>query len=246
MTVEIDIEKKISETFLLRSCVKSGSNRVVFLGPSGAGKTLTLKAAAGLLRPDCGIIRIKGRTLFDSDRKINLPVRSRRAGFLFQNYALFPHLSVRGNIAFGLNSGSPGSLNRGDCEAVDKVMERLDLKEQGENLPSRLSGGQQQRVALARILVIRPGFFLLDEPFSALDIPLRARMRKELDSLLAEYDIPVLMVSHDPEDAEVFGEEVIEFPLPSDLSASGCFADQPAKQENAATCQKPFNNCPIP
>ncbi|MFP3983594.1 MAG: sulfate/molybdate ABC transporter ATP-binding protein [Desulfurivibrionaceae bacterium] len=245
MTVEIDIKKKISETFFLRSCVKSGSNRIVFLGPSGAGKTLTLKAAAGLLKPDCGIIRIKGRTLFDSDRKINLPVRSRRAGFLFQNYALFPHLSVRENIAFGLNRRNLRSLNRGDCKVVDQVMERLELKEQAENRPSCLSGGQQQRVALARILVVRPGFFLLDEPFSALDIPLRARMRKELDSLLAEYDIPVLMVSHDPEDAEIFGEEVIEFPLPSDFLASGHLADQPAQQEDTGTCQKPFNHCQI-
>jgi molybdate transport system ATP-binding protein len=169
-------------------------------GPSGAGKSLTFQAMAGLLRPSQGHVRIEGRTLFDAARGIDVPASERRVGYLFQNYALFPHLSVRENVAFGLTSWRQRRLARADAERVDALLQGFDLAALAESRPRTLSGGQQQRVALARALACRPQVLLLDEPFAALNPMLRSAVRQDLARMQREWGIPVLMITHDIDD----------------------------------------------
>lgn len=215
--LEIEVEKTVASrgrNFHLRTRFVARGKRIVFFGPSGSGKTMTLSAIAGLATPDRGRIILGGRTLFDSDRGIDLPARERRVGIMFQDYALFPHRSIAQNVAFGLTTvlGLPRS---GDHSLVQKrVRETLalvELETAADAYPDQLSGGQRQRAALARALVVEPDVLLLDEPFSALDQMLRGRMRAETARLLAGLDIPVVCVTHDPHDVIVFGEELIRF-----------------------------------
>ena len=210
--IDVAIRKTLysgPRVFHLDIAFHSDSERIVILGPSGTGKSLTLQAIAGLLRPDSGHIRLEGQTLFDSATKTNLPARKRRIGFMFQDYALFPHLDVRQNIAFGLSKGLLNPSRRLRDPRVEDWIERSGLGEMAHQRPAELSGGQRQRVALARALVTGPRALLLDEPFSALDPALRSGMRDELDQLQRRLGIPMLLITHDPEDAERFGEVVI-------------------------------------
>ncbi|APW38351.1 ABC transporter ATP-binding protein [Rhodoferax koreense] len=169
-------------------------------GPSGSGKTLTLQAIAGLLRPSRGHIRIDGRTLFDAQAGVDLAPAVRRTGYLFQNYALFPHLSVRQNVAFGLTSWHRGRLSAQERERVQHLLESFDLATTAESRPATLSGGQQQRVALARALACEPQVLLLDEPFASLNPMLRQNLREELAEVRRRWGIPALMITHDVED----------------------------------------------
>lgn len=167
------------------------------LGPSGAGKSMTLRCIAGLQKPDRGRISLGGQVFYDSQKKISLPPQQRKVGFLFQNYALFPHLNVRQNIALGLR----GLKQK---EQISKIREMLLLvKLQGleERYPHQLSGGQQQRVALARALAPRPNVLLLDEPFSALDSHLRAEMEQEVHALLSTFPGKAVFVTHKLDEA---------------------------------------------
>ncbi len=173
---------------------------VALYGPSGAGKSMTLQSIAGLLRPMAGHVRIGGRTLFDAKRGIDLPVAERRVGYLFQNYALFPHLSVRENVAFGLTSWWCRRLSPQDAGRVDGLLESFDLTAMAHSRPAALSGGQQQRVALARSLVCEPAVLLLDEPFAALNPMLRQDLRRELAQVCARWQTPVVMITHDIDD----------------------------------------------
>lgn len=205
MLFELDIKKTLragDHPFTLHSCLQTEDRNVVILGPSGSGKSLTLFAVAGLVTPDEGHIRINGRTVFDSKRGINLPAKDRNVGFVFQNYALFPHLTVRENVAFGLNRSLWQSRSK-EKEKVDTYLNIFGLQRVASNRPPEISGGQKQRVALARTLVTDPGILLLDEPFSALDQPLRQRMRKELSSTLNDFEIPMMLVTHDFEDVNL-------------------------------------------
>ncbi|HET7774601.1 MAG TPA: ABC transporter ATP-binding protein, partial [Burkholderiaceae bacterium] len=152
---------------------------VALYGPSGAGKSLTLQAMAGLLEPRAGHVRLGGRTVFDAAQGINVPAPMRQVGYLFQHYALFPHLSVRQNIAFGLTSWRKG-LGAHDAQRVDELMESFGLSAMAHSRPATLSGGQQQRVALARALVFDPKLVLMDEPLGALDKQLREQMQLEI------------------------------------------------------------------
>jgi molybdate transport system ATP-binding protein len=172
---------------------------VALYGPSGAGKSLTLQAMAGLLRPDAGHVQIAGQTLFDSHRRIDVAAAERGVGYLFQSYALFPHLSVRQNVAFGLTSCWRG-LSRGDALRVDELLESFGLSTMAGSRPSTLSGGQQQRVALARALASQPRALLLDEPFAALNPQLRQSLRDELAAVRRRWNIPVVMITHDIDD----------------------------------------------
>lgn len=184
------------------------SRCAVLFGPSGSGKTLTLRAMAGLLRPDSGSIQLNGETLFDSAKRIDMPVRQRRIGFMFQDYALFPHLSVEENVAFGLDGSR---LKRRSSLVRGQVMEWLEffnIAELAKRKPTALSGGQRQRVALARAMAVRPRMLLLDEPFSALDPLLRGRLRLEFRELLGRVNLPALLISHDPADVDVFGDQL--------------------------------------
>ena len=168
-------------------------------GPSGSGKTLTLQAIAGLLQPGSGHIRLDGRTLYDSARGIDVPAAERRMGYLFQDYALFPHLSVRDNVAFGLTSWRR-RLSAADRTRVQALLESFGLAALADSRPATLSGGQQQRVALARALACEPQVLLLDEPFASLNPMLRQSLRQELAQVRREWGIPALMITHDAED----------------------------------------------
>ena len=212
MQLDINIQKTLrsgERVFQLNAHFCAQGQRVVVAGPSGAGKSLLLKAIAGLMRPDSGHVRIDGQALFDSKAGTNLPPQARHIAYLFQDYALFPHLSVRQNIAFGLRRGwfNPG-LNDGGA-AVDYWLDALHLREIAHQAPHALSGGQRQRTALARALVSKPRALLLDEPFAALDPDLRAVMRAELDALQRRLQVPMVLITHDPLDVEVFGEQVL-------------------------------------
>ena len=212
MLLDIDIAKTLTSgkrRFELKLGFRSSSQRLVILGPSGSGKSLLLKSVAGLMRPDRGHIRLDGTTLFDTTAKINLAPQQRKMAYVFQDYALFPHLSVRQNIAFGLNHGlfNPRASQHND--KVDYWLDAFQLRPVADQLPEELSGGQRQRTALARALVAKPRALLLDEPFSALDSMLRSHMRRELDELQRRLQVPMLLITHDREDAEVFGDQVL-------------------------------------
>jgi molybdate transport system ATP-binding protein len=208
MTFDLDIAKSFgpSPGFRLSARLKSATDRLVLFGPSGSGKSVTLQAMAGLIRPDAGRIAVGGRVFFDSARRVDLPTRKRNIGYLFQDYALFPHLSVRDNVAFGL-APPFGRLTRPARRAVEDLLERFGLMRVAGLRPLVISGGQRQRTALARAVIREPEALLLDEPFSALDIPLREAMRRELDQLASRLGIPMVLVTHDPEDVRVLARE---------------------------------------
>ena len=190
MRLTVDIEKNY-RGFHLRSAISVDTERFALLGASGCGKTLTLKCIAGIEKPDRGRITLGDRVLFDSEKKVNLPARDRGIGYLFQNYALFPNMTVRQNIC---------------CVAKDKnyaeeLMDRFCIRDVAEQYPAELSGGQSQRTALARMLVTRPRVLLLDEPFSALDNYMRTRVEHEILDLLEAFDGPAVLVTHDRNEA---------------------------------------------
>ena len=197
MSLQVDIEKRLGN-FHLRANFECGSETLGLLGASGCGKSMTLKCIAGIEKPDSGKIILDGEPLFDSERKINLPPQKRRVGYLFQNYALFPNMTVRQNILCGLR----WEKNRAEREKIlSETMEMLKISELSNHRPSQLSGGQAQRTALARILVNRPKILMLDEPFSALDTHLRLRLQMQLRELLKNFGRGVLMVTHDRNEA---------------------------------------------
>ena len=213
MQFELDITKRLrsgGDEFLLRSRFSTTDQTLVLFGPSGSGKTLTLQAIAGMLDPDEGYIRINGTPLFDNKSGINIPARDRKIGYVFQDYALFPHLTVRENIGFGLKPLF-GKLNKAGDKRVAELVDAFGLSGVSEQKPGALSGGQQQRTALARALATSPDLLLLDEPFSALDQPLRAKMRRELSRTRQRFNIPMIMVTHDSDDVEAFAESVIVY-----------------------------------
>ena len=189
--LEVQIRKRL-KAFSFDVAFSLGDERVAIFGPSGSGKSLTLQCIAGLLKPDAGRIVINGRQVFNSSCGIDLRPQDRQIGYLFQSYALFPHLTVEDNIGYGLHR-----LPRSErVSRVEKMVGAMRLEGLERRLPSELSGGQQQRVALARALVTEPHLLLLDEPFSALDSPIRSRLHGELLQLLRGLSITTLMVTH--------------------------------------------------
>lgn len=184
--------------------VGGAHKNVVLFGPSGSGKTLTLHCLAGLVRPDAGRIRVCGRTLYDGAARVSVPVQERRMGYMFQEYALFPHLSLLQNVAYP-RTGWRARLVRGaERDRAQGMLDRLGIGHLAASLPEQISGGQRQRAALARALNADPQLLLLDEPFAALDPLLRGRLRQELRELLAGLTIPAVIISHDPDDVDAF------------------------------------------
>ena len=212
MKWDVAIRKTVgagAQRFELDVAFRSDVERLVLFGPSGAGKTMTLKAIAGLVRPDAGRIAMAGTTLFDAVEGIDVPAQRRDCGYLFQEYALFPHLTVRQNIAFGLDPGWRNPRRAAGGAAVDRWLDTLELRALAERFPDQLSGGQRQRVALARALAGEPRALLLDEPFAALDEPLRNRLRAELAELQARLALPIVLITHDPADVDAFADDVV-------------------------------------
>ena len=216
MRIEVAIEKTLhahGRSFHLDARFGSDADVTVLFGPSGAGKTQTLYAIAGLSKPERGHIAVRGRSLFDATRAVDVPARNRRIGFVFQEYALFPHLDVLGNVVFARGRVwplPPRYRRMADApEDIRALFDAFGLTELATSNPAQLSGGQRQRVALARALATRPQLLLLDEPFAALDAPLRARLRDELLGLRAHFDIPMVIITHDPDDVAALGGKLV-------------------------------------
>ena len=200
----VEIMKRLPE-FTLEVAWSAGDGVAVLFGPSGAGKTLTLQCLAGLIRPDAGRIVVDDRVLFDSAAGVDLPPQHRRVGYVFQGYALFPHLTVGQNVAFGLRDRPRAERQR----RVAEVMERLGLGGLEHRRPGELSGGQRQRVALGRALAIDPALLLLDEPLSALDAPLRRSLRDELRTILSGWGTAAVLVTHDFTEAYQLADRIV-------------------------------------
>lgn len=202
MGIDMQIFKDFGE-YKLDINLKSDGRHLAILGASGSGKSLTLKMLAGIIKPDYGKIVVDGKVLYDSDAKICLKPQKRRIGYLFQNYALFPTMTVKQNIAIGITD------KKKQAQTVLYYIEKLGLKEVEDLYPKQLSGGQQQRVALARILASEPDMILLDESFSALDDYRREQTQREFQNYLREYKGIVIMVSHNREEIYQLSEEMI-------------------------------------
>ena len=197
MSLQVEIYKKLGD-FTLDAAFETYGGVLGMLGASGCGKSITLKCIAGIETPDRGRIVLDGVTLFDSEQKINLPPQKRQVGYLFQNYALFPNMTVRQNILCGLCREKDKARRQAELE---QVLELLQLQGLEQHRPAQLSGGQQQRVALARILVNKPRLLMLDEPFSALDSHRREKLQLQMREMLAGFGCDVLMVTHSRDEA---------------------------------------------
>ena len=205
MSLEVTIAKRF-EGFTLHADFAAGNTAAAILGASGCGKSMTLRCIAGIVKPDSGRIVLDGRVLFDSEKGIDLPPQQRNVGLLFQNYALFPNMTVEQNILCALKKEKDPAARKAACGSALRAMR---LEELAHRLPSELSGGQQQRAALARILAGRPRILMLDEPFSALDSYLREEVEGEVGSLLSNFDGTALLVTHDRDEAYRLCREMI-------------------------------------
>lgn len=190
--LKVDIEKKL-ELFTLKVRLELDKGICSIMGASGAGKSMCLKCIAGIEKPDSGIIILNDHVLFDSEKGINLPPQQRKTGYLFQNYALFPNMTVQKNIMTGLHS-----LKKAERKiTADELMKEFHIEHLSDKYPEKLSGGEMQRVALARIFASKPNVLLLDEPFSSLDTFLKWELIPKLKSALKEFNGLSIMVSHD-------------------------------------------------
>lgn len=192
MSLSVHITKKAGD-FQLKIDFEHAEGITGILGASGCGKSMTLKCIAGIIKPDEGRIVLNGRVLFDSEKKINVKPQERNVGYLFQNYALFPNMTVEQNILCGLSKEKNKQVLK---QKMEEMLQIMELTQHRKQLPHQLSGGQQQRTALARMLVSEPELLLLDEPFSALDSYLREQLQTQVRMILERFGKDVLMVSH--------------------------------------------------
>ena len=201
--LKVDIHKKLKE-FDLDVDFELKNGCLGILGPSGCGKSMTLKSIAGIVDPDSGIVSLatdEEHIYFDSDNKVNLKPQKRNVGYLFQNYALFPNMTVEENVGIGLQNK--------DEKVVSEMIKRFHLEGLEKRYPRQLSGGQQQRVALARIMAYGPDVILLDEPFSAMDTVLKEQLRREMANFLSNFNGFSILVTHDRDEAFQFCDELI-------------------------------------
>ena len=212
--------KSANRHFEINLSFQCDAKRLVLFGPSGAGKTQLLKMLSGLAMPDHGHIRFNEIDLFNSSKQICTTPQQRSLAYVFQEYALFPHLTVRQNISFSLNKSWLNPRRYFVHPDVDKWLNKFQLIPLADQYPHQLSGGQSQRVALARALVMQPNAILLDEPFSALDESLRQTLRQELSEVQALMSIPVILISHNPDDVKSFGDDIIEIANGHKISVS--------------------------
>ncbi|MDG6244221.1 MAG: ABC transporter ATP-binding protein [Methanolobus sp.] len=202
-----DKKKGIDPAFMLDASFETENELVVLFGRSGSGKTTTLQCIAGLLEPNGGKIAVNGKVYFDCHKRVNLPVQERSLGYVFQNYALFPHMDVKKNIAYGLKGLSTEEKEN----RVSEMLHLLHIEGLESNYPSQLSGGQKQRVALARALAPKPDILLLDEPFSALDMVVRMKLREIITEIQRELGIPVFFITHNHVEAFTIADKVVIF-----------------------------------
>jgi molybdate transport system ATP-binding protein len=206
MGILVSVRKSV-KGFTLDASWEIGNELAVLFGFSGSGKSLTLQIIAGLINPDSGVITVNESTYFDSSRHFNVAPQERSLGYVFQDLALFPHMTVRQNILYGAKGVSEHATDERYREMLDAFyLNALETKR-----PSEISGGQKQRVAFARALMRRPDVLLLDEPFSALDTPLRMEMRTFLKDLRSTFQVPVVLVTHDAAEAATLADSIIVY-----------------------------------
>ena len=207
--LQIEIKKSLTSaertSFILDLAFTAPEGITILYGPSGSGKTTCLRAVAGIITPDAGMIRVGERVYFDSTAGINLSIQHRRVGYVFQDYALFPHLTAEQNIAYGVKA----EKERARREMAREMLALFHLEEMRSRYPHELSGGERQRVALARALASDPAVVLLDEPLSAVDVATRARLLEEIASVQQKTAIPFLYVTHNHEEAERIGTYIV-------------------------------------
>jgi molybdate transport system ATP-binding protein len=198
----INFEKQLPSFLLKAAVIIEGRETAILWGPSGAGKTTVLNCIAGVTDPDRGEIHVEGRTVFSPEKGIRLPPQQRKVGYVFQSFALFPHLTAEQNVAF--------AMPREERGAAAAYLERFRLAPLAHRRPAQLSVGERQRLALARALAIRPKVLLLDEPFNALDRRTRDETYREFRALRATIDMSVILVTHDRSEAELLGTRIYE------------------------------------
>lgn len=204
MSLSVNIRKSLG-SFDLNVSFEAKDETLGLLGPSGCGKSMTLRCIAGVEKPDSGRIVVNGRVMFESDQGINLPARERKTALLFQNFQLFPNMTVEKNIGAGIGKEIPADERK---RRIHRQLERFQLEGLEKRYPAFLSGGQQQRVALARMLAAQPGALFLDEPFSALDVHLKAQLEEDLLDLFNGFGGTVVYVSHDIDEAFRFCDRI--------------------------------------
>jgi molybdate transport system ATP-binding protein len=204
--LQVEFKKRFFEkretVFQLDVSFSVGSGFTVLMGSSGAGKTTVLRMIAGILAPDEGSIRMDSQTYFDSVQKIDLPIQKRRVGFVFQDYALFPHLNAEQNIAYGVKAKNHASRT----EKAREMLALFHIEQIRKRIPREMSGGEQQRVALARALASDPLIVLLDEPLSAVDVETRSKLLDEIENAQSRANIPFIYVTHNEAEAERLGK----------------------------------------
>ena len=229
MAINVDIHKKLGD-FSLDINFNSSARRIGILGASGCGKSMTLRCLAGIEKPDRGNIILDGKTIFDSAKRINEKAQKRNIGYLFQNYALFPTMTVKDNIGVGIKGKKQEKENK-----IKYYIDKFKLQGLEKHLPGELSGGQQQRVALARIMAYEPAMILLDEPFSALDMYLKDQLQHELLKMLEDYRGIVIMVSHSRDEIYRFSQELLIIDQGQTICQGECkkIFQSPGKKEAA-------------
>ena len=212
MGLSFKLYKKLNYFDLDVEC-EMGNELLVIEGPSGAGKTTILNCLAGIFSPDEGNISVHSDTFFDSSNRVNIPAERRNIGYLFQSYALFPHMTVRRNIFYGLKNKKEfhnKSKKKHMSAHAESIMANLGIDHLTDKYPSEISGGEKQRVALARAMVTNPVLLLLDEPFSALDTGTKEKIYAEFKEYIKELKIPTILITHDHREAEIFADKRIQ------------------------------------
>ncbi len=205
--LRVNILKRYDDFILETEWEVDKGEVVALFGPSGSGKSLTIRSIAGLEKPDYGLIEIDNRLLFHHNRRIDVPARDRHVGFVPQNYGLFPHLRVSENILFGMKEKKLDLKNK----QIRELLSRVGLENKRNKYPHQLSGGEKQRIALLRALANNPKVLLLDEPFSAVDMTVRKMLRNEISDFLAQWQIPIVLVTHDSDDIDALATRVIQY-----------------------------------